>query len=309
MADETLSGNHGITDKMKIEIDTNSGFCFGVVTAIKKAEEELDNSGRLYCLGDIVHNAKEVERLQDKGLQTITHADLESLKNVKVLLRAHGEPPRTYDVASGNNIEIIDATCPVVLQLQRRIKQAYDKSCEEEKNGGIKPLIVIYGKNGHAEVNGLVGQTNGEAVVIQDVSGLDNLDFSRDIILYSQTTKSLEGFREIVEEIKKRKKGGKFEYYDTICRQVANRMEKMKEFARNHDVVLFVSGAKSSNGKVLFEMCRAENPRTHMISDTTELEPTLFEGADSVGICGATSTPLWLMEQIAQTVSTFEKCQ
>lgn len=287
---------------MKVEIDDNSGFCFGVVTAIRKAEEQLDNSGRLYCLGDIVHNAGEVERLQDKGLKTITHEHLNNLRNVKVLLRAHGEPPQTYKTAKENNIEIIDATCPVVLQLQRSIKKAYDQGVEDEKAGGKKPLIVIYGKNGHAEVNGLVGQTNGEAVVIQDIAGLDNIDLDRDIILYSQTTKSLEGFREVVEEIKKRKKEGRFEYYDTICRQVANRMEKMREFARNHDAVIFVSGAKSSNGKVLFEKCLEVNPHTHLISDESQLTPEMTQGAESVGICGATSTPLWLMERVAEKI-------
>lgn len=289
---------------MKVEIDSNSGFCFGVVNAIRKAEKELDDTGQLYCLGDIVHNAREVERLQAKGLQTITHNELENLKNVKVLLRAHGEPPKTYKMASRNKVEVIDATCPVVLQLQRRIKKAYDEGEIEEKKGGVKPLIVIYGKNGHAEVNGLVGQTNGEAVVIQNKDELDSIDFQRDIILYSQTTKSLEGFREIVEEIKNRKKGGKFEYYDTICRQVANRMEKMKEFAKNHDVVIFVSGSKSSNGKVLFEMCKEVNPSTYMISDETELDSKWTEDAASVGICGATSTPLWLMEKVAGTVKS-----
>lgn len=287
---------------MTVEIDSNSGFCFGVVTAIKKAEEELDNSGHLYCLGDIVHNAGEVERLCGKGLVTITHEDLGKLKDVKVLLRAHGEPPQTYKTASDNNVEIIDATCPVVLQLQRRIKKAYDEGVEAERNGGAKPLIVIYGKNGHAEVNGLVGQTNGEAVVIQDLEGINTLDLSRDILLYSQTTKSLEGFRQVVEEIKKRKTEGKFEYFDTICRQVANRMEKMREFARNHEVVLFVSGAKSSNGKVLYEKCREENPNTHLISDTSELDPAWTHGVESVGICGATSTPLWLMEKVADKI-------
>lgn len=287
---------------MKVEIDTNSGFCFGVVTAINKAEDELDTSGQLYCLGDIVHNAREVERLQDKGLVTITHAELENLKDVKVLLRAHGEPPKTYDTAKLNNVQIIDATCPVVLQLQRRIKKTYDEGIEEEKKGGKKPLIVIYGKNGHAEVNGLVGQTNGEAVVIQDKEGLDLLDFSRDIILYSQTTKSIEGFKEIVEEIGKRKKEGKFEYYDTICRQVANRMQKMKEFAKSHDIIFFVSGAKSSNGKVLYEMCKGVNQKTFLISDESQLDLSLLDGAESVGVCGATSTPLWLMEKIANLI-------
>lgn len=283
---------------MKVEIDSNSGFCFGVVTAINKAEEELNSSDELYCLGDIVHNAREVERLEEKGLKTITHSDLEHLKNVKLLLRAHGEPPLTYERAKKNNVEIIDATCPVVLQLQRRIKKTYDEGLDAEKNGGSKPLIVIYGKNGHAEVNGLVGQTNGEAVVIQDKGEIDKIDLDRDIYLYSQTTKSLEGFKEIVEEIKKKKKTGKFEYYDTICRQVANRMQKMKEFASSHDVVFFVSGSKSSNGKVLYEMCRQVNPKTYLISDESELDLSLVEGVDSVGICGATSTPLWLMEKV-----------
>ena len=287
---------------MVVEIDSNSGFCFGVVTAIRKAEEELNKSGQLYCLGDIVHNAGEVERLCGKGLVTITHQDLGDLKNVKVLLRAHGEPPQTYETASKNNIDIIDATCPVVLQLQRRIKKAYDDGVQAEKCGGHKPLIVIYGKNGHAEVNGLVGQTNGEAVVIQDLEGISSLDLDRDIMLYSQTTKSLEGFRQVVEEIKKRKKSGKFEYFDTICRQVANRMEKMREFARNNEVVIFVSGAKSSNGKVLFEKCREVNPRTYLISDESELDGSWTSGADTVGICGATSTPLWLMEKVADKI-------
>lgn len=291
---------------MKVEIDSNSGFCFGVVTAINKAEYELANSGQLYCLGDIVHNAREVERLKDKGLTTITHSDLDNLKNVKVLLRAHGEPPQTYDIANRNNVEIIDATCPVVLQLQKRIKKTYDEGIEAEKKGGKKPLIVIYGKNGHAEVNGLVGQTNGEAVVIQDKEGISSLDLNRDIILYSQTTKSIEGFKEIVEEINKRKKSGKFEYHDTICRQVANRMQKMKEFAASHDVVFFVSGAKSSNGKVLFEMCKGVNPKTYLISDEFQLNLKLVDGAKSVGICGATSTPLWLMEKVAGIVKGYD---
>lgn len=287
---------------MKVEIDANSGFCFGVVNAIKKAEEVLDKSNILYCLGDIVHNAGEVERLRKKGLQTITHSELKDLNNVTVLLRAHGEPPATYLQAEQNQIEIVDATCPVVLQLQRRIKQRYDDGKINEKNGETKPLIVIYGKIGHAEVNGLVGQTNGEAVVIQEPTDIDNIDLDRDIYLYSQTTKSLEGFREIVEEIKRRKKTGRFEYYDTICRQVANRMEKMKEFAAGHDAVIFVSGTKSSNGKVLYEKCKEVNSRTYMISNEEELRPEMTSGAESVGICGATSTPSWLMQRVADKV-------
>lgn len=290
--------------RQTVEIDVNSGFCFGVVTAINKAEEELAKGGRLYCLGDIVHNAREVERLRGKGLQTITHAELGDLRDVKVLLRAHGEPPLTYRTADNNNVKIIDATCPVVLQLQRRIKKAYDEGLEAERAGGSKPLIVIYGKNGHAEVNGLVGQTNGEAVVIQDADGIDSLDLDRDIMLYSQTTKSLEGFRNIVSEIKKRKTRGKFEYFDTICRQVASRMEKMQAFAAAHEVVLFVSGAKSSNGKVLFEKCREVNPRTYLIQDETQLLAEWTDGFTSIGICGATSTPLWLMERVADKIRT-----
>lgn len=291
---------------MKIEIDKNSGFCFGVVTAIRKAEEELQSKGELYCLGDIVHNAGEVERLRKKGLLTITHSELEKLHDVKVLLRAHGEPPSTYATAATNNVEIIDATCPVVLQLQRRIKKAYSEGMDAERAGGQKPLIVIYGKNGHAEVNGLVGQTNGEAVVIQNASELDKVDLDRDILLYSQTTKSLSGFREIVDEIKRRKKNGKFEYFDTICRQVANRMEQMREFASAHEVVIFVSGAKSSNGKVLFEQCLKVNPHTYLISDESELRPEWTEGAGSVGICGATSTPFWLMERVRDVLGGHE---
>ena len=287
---------------MRVEIDSNSGFCFGVVTAINKAEDELASSGQLYCLGDIVHNAREVERLQAKGLKTITHQDLSKLRDVKVLLRAHGEPPVTYAMAKRNNIKIIDATCPVVLQLQRRIKRTYDQGLESQQRGVHKPLIVIYGKNGHAEVNGLVGQTNGEAVVIQDKEDINTLDLNRDIILYSQTTKSIEGFREIVREIEKRKKTGKFEYYDTVCRQVANRMQKMKEFAKSHDVIFFVSSEKSSNGKVLYEMCRGVNPNTYLISDENQLDISLLNGKESVGICGATSTPLWLMEKIATNI-------
>lgn len=285
-----------------IEIDDNSGFCFGVVTAIRKAEEELDRSGSLHCLGDIVHNASEVERLGHKGLQTITHAEMENLKDSTVLLRAHGEPPSTYRIAKANNITIIDATCPVVLQLQRRIKEAYDTNLRLFEEGSIKemPLILIYGKEGHAEVNGLVGQTDGNAIVIQSVDDLERIDLSRDILLYSQTTKSLDGFRHIVDEIKKRKTIGSFEYFDTICRQVANRLTKLREFAAGHDAIVFVSGAKSSNGKVLFEECRRVNPRSYLVSDGTQLDLSVFKGAETIGICGATSTPRWLMTEVAE---------
>ena len=289
---------------MKIEVDDNSGFCFGVVTAITKAEEELKKSGRLYCLGDIVHNASEVERLRLCGLETITHDDLNRLHDSTVLLRAHGEPPSTYAVAADNNITVIDATCPVVLQLQRRIKEAYDTNCKRLSAGEIAemPLILIYGKEGHAEVNGLVGQTDGEAIVIQNADDLDSIDLNRDILLYSQTTKSLEGFRHIVEEIGRRKKSGDFKYFDTICRQVANRLTKLREFAASHDAIVFVSGAKSSNGKVLFEECRKVNPRSYLVSDGAGLDMTLLEGASSIGICGATSTPRWLMAEVAEII-------
>ena len=287
---------------MKVNIDPDSGFCFGVVTAIRKAEEQLSENESLYCLGDIVHNAAEVERLRLKGLRTITHDDLPALRNVRMLLRAHGEPPSTYELARRNGIDIIDATCPVVLQLQKRIKEAYDEGRKVLSRGETPPQILIYGKNGHAEVNGLVGQTCGEALVIQGPEDLDKVNFSRDILLYSQTTKSISGFREIADEIRRRMRGGRFEAFDTICRQVSGRMEKIRAFARDHEVTVFVSGAKSSNGKVLFAECREVNPRSYHISGPGELRPEWFEGVASVGVCGATSTPLWLMEAVAEAL-------
>lgn len=289
-----------------VEIDSNSGFCFGVVTAIRKAEEELERTGRLACLGDIVHNASEVERLRLRGLETITHSDLENLHDSTVLLRAHGEPPATYATLRRNNISVIDATCPVVLRLQQRIKKAYDENLALLKAGKTErmPLILIYGKQGHAEVNGLVGQTDGEAVVIQNLEELESLDLDRDILLYSQTTKSIDGFRRVVEEIRRRKKAGSFEYFDTICRQVATRSEKIRSFAAAHDVVVFVSGAKSSNGKVLLEECRRVNSRTYAVTEGSEIDPRWFEGAGTVGICGATSTPAWLMEEVRDLINS-----
>ena len=239
-----------------IEIDNGSGFCFGVVTAIQKAEEEINKSGHLYCLGDIVHNSNEVERLQKIGLETITHDQLSQLHDVKVLLRAHGEPPQTYEVARRNNISLIDATCPVVLQLQKRIRNTYLDTPDDKQ-----PQIVIYGKKGHAEVNGLVGQTQGNALVIESVDEVDKIDFSRNIYLYSQTTKSLEGFKKIVNEIQHRVAHNvQFSSFDTICRRVANRIPQIKQFATNHDVILFVCGSKSSNGRILYEECRRVNP-------------------------------------------------
>ena len=278
---------------MLIEIDEGSGFCFGVTTAIQKAEEELAKSPALYCLGDIVHNGREVERLKKLGLTTVGHADLDTLHDTKMLLRAHGEPPQTYTTALQANIQLIDATCPVVLNLQKRIRKAYEA-------GG---QIVIYGKNGHAEVVGLVGQTDGTAIVIENLDDAKQLDFSHDIQLFSQTTKSLEGFREIVRYIEEHMQdGAHFSYFDTICRQVANRIPNIKEFASRHDVILFVCGKKSSNGKVLYNQCLSVNPRTYMIDDPAEIDLRWFQGINSVGICGATSTPKWLMEDCKKKI-------
>ena len=273
-----------------IEIDSSSGFCFGVTTAIKKAEEELAKGNTLYCLGDIVHNGMEVERLHARGLITINHEQLKQLHDVKVLLRAHGEPPETYETARRNNIEIIDATCPVVLQLQRRIKKQYDANPEAQ--------IVIFGKNGHAEVLGLVGQTHSKASVIEKLEDVRLLDFRRDIYLYSQTTKSLDEFRRIIDYIQSHiSPDATFKSFDTICRQVANRMPNIAAFAARHDIILFVCGRKSSNGKVLFSKCKSVNPNSYLIEGPDEIESSWIEGVTTVGICGATSTPKWLMEQ------------
>ena len=288
------NSNGWIGFMIEVEIDKGSGFCFGVVTAIASAERELENTDTLYCLGDIVHNSLEVERLEKRGLHTIDHEAFASLRNQKVLLRAHGEPPSTYALAKQNNITIIDATCPVVLRLQRKIHKCYQETRDKDTQ------LVIYGKTGHAEVNGLVGQTEGTAIVIEKVGDLDRLDFNRAICLFSQTTKSLDGFQTIVSEIKKRMADGvEFNYYDTICRQVANRLPNIKEFASSHDWVYFVAGSKSSNGKMLFEECRQANPNTRFISAVEEITEPLPEGVRTVGVCGATSTPKWLMEKVA----------
>lgn len=283
-----------------VEIDKGSGFCFGVTTAIRKAEEELRNSGSLYCLGDIVHNSNEVERLESKGLNTITHEQLRQLHGVKVLLRAHGEPPETYATAKRNGIDIIDATCPVVLKLQQRIKQSW----AEAAASGRDAQIVIYGKRGHAEVNGLVGQTQGRALVIESVDEVDRIDFGRDIYLYSQTTKSLEGFKRIVGEIGKRVKPGvRFQSFDTICRSVANRIPQIREFAKQHQLILFVCGKKSSNGRILFAQCLDANPDSHLISSESEIDASWLKGKEHIGICGATSTPMWLMNRVKDYVT------
>ncbi len=280
---------------MKVEIDVGSGFCFGVTTAIKKAEEELAKGNTLYCLGDIVHNGMECERLRDMGLITINHDDLSRLHDAKVLLRAHGEPPETYQLAQRNNIEIIDATCPVVLQLQRRIKQRYADNPDAQ--------IVIFGKNGHAEVLGLVGQTESRAIVVENLDDVKRLDFTRDIFLYSQTTKSLDEFRRIITYIQEHiAPGAQFRSFDTICRQVANRMPNISQFAARHDLVLFVSGRKSSNGRVLFNECLRVNPNSHQIESAAEISPAWLTGVATIGICGATSTPKWLMEECRDAI-------
>ena len=275
---------------IQIEIDSGSGFCFGVTTAISKADEELSRSDTLYCLGDIVHNGMEVERLHLQGLQTIDHSQLSQLHDVKVLLRAHGEPPATYATAERNHIEIIDATCPVVLQLQRRIKRQYDDNPQAQ--------IVIFGKNGHAEVLGLVGQTDGNAIVVENLDDASHLCFDRDIYLYSQTTKSLDEFHALIAYIQAHiSPQATFRSFDTICRQVANRMPNIAAFAARHDMILFVSGHKSSNGKVLFNECLRVNANSHHIEQPSEIDLNWLDGVKTIGICGATSTPKWIMEQ------------
>lgn len=280
---------------LKIEIDNGSGFCFGVTTAIKKAEEELAKGSTLYCLGDIVHNGMECERLKMLGLITITHEDMETLHDAKVLLRAHGEPPETYELAKKNNIEIIDATCPVVLQLQRRILKQYE-TCPDAQ-------IVIFGKTGHAEVLGLVGQTQSHAIVVAHFEDVMNLDFNRDIYLYSQTTKSLDEFHRIIDYIQSHiSPKATFKSFDTICRQVANRMPNVSSFASRHDLVLFVCGRKSSNGRVLYDECRRVNNNSRLIEGPEEIMPEWLDNIGTIGICGATSTPKWLMEQCRDAI-------
>lgn len=277
---------------ISVEIDERSGFCFGVTTAIRKAEEELQRGAPLYCLGDIVHNGMECERLREMGLIAIDHEQFRQLRNVRVLLRAHGEPPETYAIARERNIELIDATCPVVLNIQKRIKQEYVTLSDQPKQ------IIIYGQKGHAEVLGLVGQTEGDAIVIESIKEIDRIDFTHDIYLYSQTTKSLDEFRLIVETIKQRiAPEVEFHYYDTICRQVSNRLDNIRRFAESHDLIFFVCGKKSSNGKVLYQECLKANPNSHHVEGSHEIDYSLIKEGLSIGICGATSTPKWLMEE------------
>lgn len=291
---------------MKVTIDPNSGFCFGVIYAIQKAEEELDQSGNLYCLGDIVHNNKEVERLAAKGLKVINHDQLKELSDCKVLIRAHGEPPETYQIALKNNIELIDASCPVVLKLQNRVRISYNKIEDTEGQ------IVIYGEEGHAEVNGLLGQTGGRAIIVRSEEDLDKIDFSKPVTLFSQTTKSTAGFAKMKAMIEQRSNYAMetevtdefLTTNDTICRQVSNREPHLKKFVLEHDVILFVSGKKSSNGKALYSVCQSVNPNSYFISDENEFDPAWVKDATTVGIAGATSTPLWLMEKVRDEVQS-----
>lgn len=286
--------------KLTVEIDAHSGFCYGVIRAIETAEKELEKDERLFSLGEIVHNGVEVERLRHGGLETISHDGIETLESGKLLIRAHGEPPETYLRAQRANVEIVDCTCPVVLKLQARIKRAYEeaKAC----NG----TIVIFGKKGHAEVNGLVGQTSGEAVVIESAAEVERIDFSHSVFLFSQTTKSIEGFEEVSRIIDERMKSaggsGTFKAYNTICRQVSGRKPHLETFARKHDVIVFVSGKQSSNGKVLYNSCRKSNPRSYFVERADDLQGEWFEAGNSVGVCGATSTPKWLMEEVAERI-------
>lgn len=285
---------------LKIEIDENSGFCFGVTTAIKKAEEELQKGEKLYCLGDIVHNSIECDRLEKLGLITINHDEFGKLHNAKVLLRAHGEPPATYETARRNNLEIIDATCPVVLKLQQRIKKKWQETTAQNSQ------IIIYGQAGHAEVLGLVGQTHGAATVIEKSSQIGDIAKDKDTYIYSQTTKSLEGYRQIVREIKAHiNEDRQCESFNTVCGQVANRLNGIGEFAKSHELIFFVCGKKSSNGRILFDECRKMNPNSYQIEGPEDLDLTLTKGVESIGICGATSTPKWLMENCKQAIINY----
>lgn len=288
-------GNYG--EIMIVEIDKRSGFCFGVVNAIRSAENELENSEKLYCLGDIVHNGKEVERLEKLGLKSISKEEYFTLKDCKVLIRAHGEPPETYEYAKQNNIEIIDATCPVVLTLQEKVKRSYEDKIDYQGQ------VVIYGKKGHAEIDGLNGQTNNSAIIIESVADIDKVDVNRPVSLYSQTTKRIEDFHGIAGLIKdKMNPEVPIEIKDTICRQVSNRVPNLKNFAKNYEMILFVAGKKSSNGQYLFSICKEQNPNSFIISRTDEICNEWFSGVNSVGISGATSTPNWLMEEVAEWV-------
>jgi len=284
---------------MIVEIDQKSGFCFGVLNAIGKAEESLNTGGMLYSLGHIVHNDLEVMRLQEIGLQTIDHDEFFKLKDCKVLIRAHGEPPSTYEYARQNNITLIDATCPVVLKLQQRVKKAAETM--QAENG----QVVIFGHQGHAEVDGLSGQTNNQAIVIEHPDDFKKVDPSRPVVVFSQTTKSVGDFRKLTQNIQEQARQGRVESHDTICRQVSNRVPHLEQFAVRFDVVIFVGGLRSSNAQVLFEVCKKHNERSYFVSSPDDLQPDWFSGIEKVGICGATSTPQWLMEKVAERINQF----
>jgi 4-hydroxy-3-methylbut-2-enyl diphosphate reductase len=295
---------------MEVTIDKNSGYCFGVEFAIKMAEDEMEEANKLYCLGDIVHNDMEVQRLGKKGLVIINRDELQNLKDCKVLIRAHGEPPETYRTAIENNIELIDASCPVVLKLQHRVKTAFDKMEKEEGQ------IVIYGKKGHAEVIGLTGQTMEKAIVVMEDKDLDLIDYTKPVTLFSQTTKSTRGFYDLKQKIEERISAAKgkvetedFNSNDSICRQVSNREPQLKKFAAENDVIIFVSGKKSSNGKALYEVCRRENENSYFVENEQEIIEEWFRPHYQVGICGATSTPMWLMERVRDYISSIEEDQ
>ncbi|MDQ3291515.1 MAG: 4-hydroxy-3-methylbut-2-enyl diphosphate reductase [Bacteroidota bacterium] len=290
---------------MNIVIDKNSGYCFGVEFAIQMAEDEMENASELYCLGDIVHNSMEVKRLYEKGLRIIDREQLKELRDCKVLIRAHGEPPETYKIALENNLELIDASCPVVLKLQNRVKHAFDST------KAIGGQIVIYGQQGHAEVIGIAGQTQNEAIIVTSEADLAKIDFTKPVTLFSQTTKSTKGFYQIKASIEQQiaQAGGSladFDANDSICRQVSNREPQLTKFAAEHDVIIFVSGKKSSNGKALYAVCQANNPNSYFVENADELDPIWLEGVNSVGICGATSTPMWLMQQVADKIASLE---
>ena len=281
---------------LKVEIDPGSGFCNGVVRAVKRAEDYLSLHGRLYCLGAIVHNSAELDRLVGKGLEILDMEGFRALHDDTVMIRAHGEPPSTYETAKASGIEIIDCTCPVVLALQRKVREVYS---EISLNGG---QVVIFGKKGHAEVNGLVGQTGGAAIVVGGPDELDKIDFSRPLALFSQTTKDPEEYALLASEVRRRRPDA--QVFNTICRQVASRHKSLVSFAKSHDVIIFVSGRESSNGKVLFDLCRSVNPRCFMVEDASGLRGDMFRDGDSVGICGATSTPQWQLEEAASGISS-----
>jgi 4-hydroxy-3-methylbut-2-en-1-yl diphosphate reductase len=281
---------------MIIEVDNHSGFCFGVKRAVEKAEQLLSTENSLFCLGEIVHNHEEVDRLSGLGMQTIGHDNSSQLKDQKILLRTHGEPPSTYRKLEENNNTIIDATCPVVLKLQERVRKSFEKLSEEDGQ------LVIFGKKGHPEVIGLLGQTDNRAILIHSIDDLEKIDFSRPIEVYSQTTMPADAFQNISDELRNRAKST-IEIHNTICRQVSNRVPLMKDFSSKYDVILFVSGKNSSNGKALFEICRKVNPASYFIEAPADVQKNWFENAGSIGICGATSTPDWLMEKVKSYVS------